>query len=679
MKLVGISLLKEVTQEFIQPVFNYIVDMTIVKGIGKKIRDLVIETVKRWLRDINIIWRMLSIDVWTNTLRYKEIIINTVKMLLFDQAPISELQEFGVGVLKRLIKKNIILKVVNEVGSVVKDIVLVLPGLAKKLEEALIEKYLKELEQDEENKKNPNKDYERDMQATRTEKSVTIDKVEGEVADSITTKITSSITQNIVRPYSSQIVNSGIDTLYENYNENVENQLKNVKSKRKIVFVQNWDPTNRLPKEYKKVTVDQIEACKIDIKAVENGSMVGIHHMGSVSDSVQKSIIITDTKGKIMESFGSNYGKNGSLVIQYHEAVDGKSRGHFTLPDGTDPVQKYNNNTENDCLFNVIASLTGAKDPNKIRQDAVAAMYNNIEYQAMQHYDVQRLKQFKRESLLEGGVTKPNESFQKEVAVIEDAEKKAKDNNRSHLSGPCSIMTSLFKGGGQSIEINHVPPKSAYKDENGDFREKESDMLSVAMFKIDHRMCLSTKSPEYRLSIKTLLNLGDPRVEMIGDKKRAKFNSLKESLIPDLFDMHLVSLKNNTCDYIPSFRKTINDNVLEGRISKDDESEILEIIKKFPKRGQKNALEEFKNIGKEFLSSFDKQLNEKYTVDEIPFSFTTFFNIQIDTVTEERQQPPRYNLRNRGVGESVRKDSSHPMTLRPPNNVNYAEVPSDSE
>lgn len=646
--------------------------MTVVKGIEKQIRDIVIERVKRWLRDIKIIWRMLSIDVWTNSFRYKEIIINSVKKLLFDEAPISELQQFGVGVLKRLMNKNKILKVVNEVGSVLKDIVLVLPGLAKKLEEALTKNYLKELEQDEESKKNPNKYYERDFQATRTEKSVTIDKVEDEVADSITTKITSSITQNIVRPYSSQIVNSGIDVLYKKQDDKIEMQLENIKAERRIYYVQKKDPTDRLPKEYKKVTDAQIEAAKKDIENFKNGSMIGNQHMGSMADAIGRPITLIDEKGRLIANYGSEY-DGDPVVVQHHKASNKRPKGHFTLADGTDPPP-YKNYTENDCLLNVLAWQTGAKDPNKIRQDAVDAMHKNIRYQAMQHDDFERLKYLKPEALREGGTS----DISKYIAKY--PESKVPDD---HLAGTYEELCKMFPGRLKLLEINHVPPKSANS------YELEKDLPCVTMNYDDHRDCLSTTSPQYRNQIDALLY--ESKVISKGGKKIRKFGNMKDALIPELLDMHLVSLKNKQGDYTDTFKAFLDHCEKEQRISKTDKKELLNLVKSFPTRDEPDALSKFRQMGKDHLTKLDKKLNEatykkgnlKSTRKGVKFEFADMFEKHYNDepiALKDRREKKKlfqkdYNLRptpvrlernrtkeNRivkpknGVGKSVKKE-----------------------
>lgn len=609
LKLVGVALLKEVTQEFVQPYVNQFIDMTLVEGMNKGIKEGVLKGVKEWLRGIGIVGRMLAIDVWKKTLQYKTIIINTVKELIFDNATTPEWQQISVGVLKRIANKNVFTKLLSEIGTVAYDLLSVLPGLGAKLEAKLLEKHLAQIENDEKSKGKIMEQKTTEVQAIKEVKAFTYDEVIDGVSETITSKISSSVTQNIVRPYTSQAVNWGIDKLYGKINDKVEKQLENVKAERRIHFAQNRDPTNRLPKKFKKPSKEDLVAAQADIDAFESGSMAGIQHMGSAADAIKKPIKLVDEKGRTIGIFGSENGGE-PVEVQHHPPTKGKPKGHFTLPDGTDPPQKFKNNTENDCLFNVLASQTGESDPIKIRQDAADAMNKNIDYQAMQHNDVQRLKYFKPKRLREGAFTEIN---RERIEDVDDYLKK--QVVPIELSGTYDELNDKYKNHGP-VEFNHVPPKDIYKTKRRDEIDG-GDLVCMVIAASDH-----TKSTDFKGM--TTVSVNSSRFGRVtqtynsllkklmgnSDENTKEFNQadFANTIIPELIDLQLTSMINNSCNYKKNMSSYLELCFEKKLITSIDKDRIQKIVETFPSLNDLNDTTKRTKIINDFKTKANAEL-----------------------------------------------------------------------
>jgi hypothetical protein len=210
---------------------------------------------------------------------------------------------------------------------------------------------------------------------------------------------------------------------------------------------------------------------KVDIEEFEKGSMVGIQHMGSVADAVNRPIKVLDKNGKIISVFGKE-NKGEPLEVMHHQPNEKNPKGHFTLPNGKEPPQKFKSNGDNDCLFNVLAHQTGVEDPTKIRKDAANAMRKNIDYQAMQYNDVERLKRFKPKKLYEGGaITRSMAKNDAQPSFPNITGNLTKRFLEDEDIDPADIRADTYKNlkdddnlKNKPIERDHIPPKGVSKE-----------------------------------------------------------------------------------------------------------------------------------------------------------------------------------------------------------------------
>ncbi len=85
----------------------------------------------------------------------------------------------------------------------------------------------------------------------------------------------------------------------------------------------------------------------------------------------------------------------------YQAPSDANPQGHWTLPGGIDAPAS---GKQNNCFFDVIATTTSC-DANKLREDTVQHLRDNIDHLASQVNDINRLSAYERNALQYGGAS----------------------------------------------------------------------------------------------------------------------------------------------------------------------------------------------------------------------------------------------------------------------------------
>lgn len=403
-----------------------------------------------------------------------------------------------------------------------------------------------------------------------------------------------------------------------------------------------------------------------DIADFENGSMVGIQHMGSVADSVGKPIKVVDKNGKTIAVFGTD-NEGEPMEVQYHEPGKQYKDGHFTLPGGKDPPKVFKNNGENDCLFNVLAFYKKIEDPSWIREDAARAMRKNIDYQAMQINDVERLRRYRPKSLREGGMTSISKMPADAATYLTGLKVLTRDTNGYHLDESAMAGTyeklSIYSLQ-DAIEINHTPPKHIMIQG----KDTENTLPCITMLASDHRLSKDIDD-QFTLRMTSTGSAGAPEYyrkclkELLGKKTKGEkyFDSDKfaDALVPELIDLQLVSMVNKSCDYRPAMNAYIAHCKKEGRLDDDGVDRLKDLVKVFPLPGDGDVVKltqsvnDFKN---DMKNNYLKALDVKVEVNTtIRYNLRDLFDQRVEIgltlvkdskikpeVVEVKQRPENY-------------------------------------
>lgn len=137
----------------------------------------------------------------------------------------------------------------------------------------------------------------------------------------------------------------------------IDEDIETYKSERRIEFLQNHDPNNRVPDEFKKVNPND-EAMEIadeiidDFLDLRNGGETGLQHTGYLSDVIGRPIQVYNENNELIREIGENK-QEEPVRVKYDSENE-----HWTLINGEE--SRFENNNNN-CLFNVVAAQCGNK------------------------------------------------------------------------------------------------------------------------------------------------------------------------------------------------------------------------------------------------------------------------------------------------------------------------------
>lgn len=193
-----------------------------------------------------------------------------------------------------------------------------------------------------------------------------------------------------------------MNKLTTKFDENLKNDIENYQAERRIEFFQSGDRDNRIPKNYKEGIKNEAAVKKADqvINELSSGGEVGLHHLGAISNVINRPIKVLDSKGRVMKVIGGDLNSENAVEVQYHKDVQNDKQGHYTLPGNVQPSSI--NTGRNNNLFDVISEQT-KMEPNEMRAKTVDYMRENKHVIANQSNDIIRLEKMKKSALILGG------------------------------------------------------------------------------------------------------------------------------------------------------------------------------------------------------------------------------------------------------------------------------------
>ncbi|CAF1176454.1 unnamed protein product [Didymodactylos carnosus] len=230
--------------------------------------------------------------------------------------------------------------------------------------------------------------YYRDSNVTQAKNdqiSLTIEEFCSDITDQMSKIICQYLQASIVRP----LISSGMDQVFSGFNQNLNNQLDLFIKKRTVLDHQIFHQSEI----HGNVNEETVAIAQVEINNVGLGAAGQIHHIGYISQAMNRRILIYDERGRVEHVVGLDTSQP-AIEIVYHPSNQPNRADHWTTvhEENTEQIRIYN------CLFDMISAQTEC-DSTQIREKTVQAMEGNRSKLAAAMHDLQFLRQTYRDHL----------------------------------------------------------------------------------------------------------------------------------------------------------------------------------------------------------------------------------------------------------------------------------------